>query len=392
MSRTGKIVAISASLLIVVTLAAFVLGVGWLMAFYPDERGNGTGRVVEFDVSPGISARTLGQRLYEKGLVKDPMIFALYVRVIGADRKLRAGRIRLQDSMSVRQVLQRVAKGIGFAQMRITIPEGYTRFDIADTLELWGLCDRKAFLKATEEPSLLKEFNIDAPSAEGYLFPDTYQLQDGLVEQEIVTRLISNFHRRVGALLTQYPEAVAKLKNEMGWGLRDVVTLASIVEKEAADRLEQPIIAGVFLNRLRRPEFPLRRLQADPTVAYGCRLASEASPPSPGYNGKVSVQASNESAAVVAKQQYSCDWLHGKQITRAMTQDADNPYNTYKLEGLPPGPISNPGLNAIRAVLNPAQHNYFYFVVGASGKHRFSETIDDHNRAVKQYRKIESRR
>jgi UPF0755 protein len=284
--------------------------------------------------------------------------------VFGADRKLNSGRVLLQDSMSVREIVQRLASGFGYAQLRVTIPEGYTRFDIAAILQRWRICQSKSFLQATEDATILEQFEIDQTNAEGYLFPDTYELKEGLDAKNVVNRMLTNFRRRLGSLSQRHPHALSRLKEEMGWGLHQVVILASIIEKEAKDPSEQPIIAGVFFNRLRRPEFPLRRLQADPTIAYGCRIAPELSK--------------------------ACTQFNGKQITRAMIQDENNPYNTYRFEGLPPGPISNPGLGALRAVLQPTEHDFFYFVVSASGRHRFSKTIAEHNRAVQTYRKLES--
>ena len=137
-----------------------------------------------------------------------------------------------------------------------------------------------------------------------------------------------------------------------------MITLASIVEAEAAVAAELPVIAGVFLNRLRDPEFRPKRLQADPTVSYGCRLQ----PSLP-----------------------SCAGFDGRRITRAMLAGADNPYNTYRHEGLPPGPVGNPGLAAVEAVLAPAEHDYLYFVARGGGRHAFSATLEEHNRAVERY-------
>jgi UPF0755 protein len=351
---------------VIAILTASILALGWLTIVYPEQRGTGSGRVVEVAISKGSSARVVAENLHEKGVVSRPEIFALYVRVIGADRKLNSGRVLLQDSMRVREIVQRLASGFGYAQLRVTIPEGYTRFDIAESLQRWGICQREDFIEATEDATILKQFKIAQASAEGYLFPDTYELKDGLDAKTVLARLVTNFRRRMHSLSRQYPHALSRLKEEMGWQLHQVVILASIVEKEAADPAEQPIIAGVFFNRLRRPEFPLRRLQADPTIVYGCRIAPESSS--------------------------ACTQFNGKDITRAMIQDENNPYNTYRLEGLPPGPISNPGLDALRAVLKPTEHDFFYFVVSTAGRHRFSKTVTGHNRAVRAYRTVESGR
>lgn len=352
------------TILAVAFITGLIFALGWLTIVYPDRRFAGSGRAVEVAISKGSSARAVARYLADQGVIGEPAIFALYVRLIGADRKLNSGRVMLQDSMSVREIVQRLASGFGYAELRVTIPEGHTRFDIADSFERWGVCRKEAFIKATADEALLGRYNIKAANAEGYLFPDTYQLKEGTDEKSVLARLLANFQRRIETLEHRHSQAFARLKSEMDWERHQVLILASIVEKEASDLSEQPIIAGVFFNRLRRPEFPLRRLQADPTVAYGCRIAVEPSS--------------------------ACARFDGNQITRAMTQDESNPYNTYRLEGLPPGPISNPGLDAIRAVLEPAEHNYFYFVVSSAGRHRFSETVAEHNRAVQAYRKNES--
>jgi UPF0755 protein len=155
---------------------------------------------------------------------------------------------------------------------------------------------------------------------------------------------------------------MARLRREHRFTAHDVLILASIVEKEARVPEERPVIAGVFLNRLRSETFlPRRRLQADPTAAYGCLADPTCAP--------------------------SCAGWNGRSITRRMLQDPANPYNTYRREGLPPGPIANPGLPSIRAVLEPERHDYLYFVVKGGGRHHFSETIEEHDRAVARYRR-----
>jgi UPF0755 protein len=156
-------------------------------------------------------------------------------------------------------------------------------------------------------------------------------------------------------LLASEPEARDRLSRELGFGLREIVILASIVEKEAHVPEELPIIAGVFLNRLRDPHFRPKRLQADPTVAYGCLLQ----PALP-----------------------SCAGFDGKRVTRIMTADPQNPYNTYRIEGLPPAPIANPGISALKAVLHPSEHGYLYFVARGDGRHTFSANLDAHNLAT----------
>jgi UPF0755 protein len=350
--------------LLAVLLLALLVGLaalGWLLFIYPRQPGPGKGEVLAIALERGTSPETLAWRLFDRGALSRPRLFVLYLRALGADERLREGEVLLRDNMSPRALLQRLAGGFGSAEVRVTLSEGSTRFDMAGQLERWDLCRQEAFLRQTENGELLRESGIDAPSAEGYLFPDTYRLHDTLGPRELVSRLLDNFHRRLQPLLRENPEALPALKRRLGWSLHQVVILASIVEKEAAVASERPVIAGVFINRLLRPDFKPHRLQADPTVAYGCLAAAGKAAP-------------------------SCSGFDGRRVTRSMMQDTANPYNTYRHEGLPPGPISNPGLDAIRAVILPAKHDYLYFVVSGGGAHRFSATLQEHERAVEAYR------
>jgi UPF0755 protein len=255
-----------------------------------------------------------------------------------------------------RAVLRRLAALVGSDAPRVTIPEGFSRFDVADRLAARRVCARDAFLAATTDPALLASLGVPGASAEGYLFPDTYDLEPGTAPAEIVRRMVENFHARTADLFETHGPALATTRATP----HDALVLASILEKEAIVPEEQPIIAGVFWNRLRRPEFTPHRLQADPTVSYGCLVARDAAP--------------------------SCARFDGHRITRAMTNDALNPYNTYRNDGLPPGPISNPGLGAIEAALAPASHDYFYFVARGDRRHTFSRTLAEHDAAVDVYR------
>jgi UPF0755 protein len=182
-------------------------------------------------------------------------------------------------------------------------------------------------------------------------------LNDEQPASQVVRKLADNSQRRLQRLFADEASALATLERDLHFGAREVLILASIVEKEAHVQSEQPVIAGVFLNRLRDPNFRPKRLQADPTVAYGCIQQPELE---------------------------SCQGFDGKRVTRVMTADPLNVYNTYRIEGLPPGPIANPGLAALRAVLHPAEHGYFYFVARGDGRHAFSATLTDHNQAVQR--------
>ena len=353
-----------------VAVAIALGGAGWLVMVYGEEHGPGRGKLVELTLEPGVAVRTVAYRLAGQGALAEPSIFEVYARLrlagaagfnAGEPRQLRTGTIALYDDMTPAQVLQRIAYGFGAASLRVMLPEGYTRYDIAERLERFGICSAGAFIEATEDAALLAELGVAGPSAEGYLFPDTYSLREGSDPRNVVRRLVNHGRERTTKLFEEHAGALAELKGVVGLDAHDVVTLASIVEKEARVAEERPIIAGVFLNRLRDPKFTPKRLQADPTVIYGCR----AQPSLP-----------------------SCNAFDPKRpkITRAMLADADNRYNTYRLEGLPPGPISNPGRAALAAVLAATRHDYLYFVATGGGRHTFSATLDAHNTAVQRGR------
>jgi len=330
----------------------------WLVVVYPASR-EGTGRVIEVELRDGTSLPELAARLQRDGAIAHGWAWVWYARLLGAGDRLRRGTVLLSDGMSAREVLQRLAEGFGAAPIKVTIPEGYTRYDVGALFQRWGLCTKAELIAATENPKMLKALSIPGPNAEGYLFPDTYLLVDDYDAGSLLKQLVSNYRRRTDQLFEDSVQQMAALQRELGWGRQQVLTLASIVEREAAKRDEMPVIAGVFLNRLRDPNFKPQRLQADPTVSYGC---------------------------LVQPWLPACLAFDGRRVTRAMTSDAANRYNTYRLEGLPPGPISNPGLDAIKAVIKPAQHRYFYFVAKGGGRHAFSETLDGHNAAVAKAR------
>lgn len=340
-------------------VAGLLAALGWLVIVYPDAPGPGRGRAVAVHLAAGVSLRTLAQELAARGVVSRPRVWALYARVLGAQARLRVGTVLVRDAMRPREILQRVATGYGPVELRVTFPEGFDRFDVARELERWGVVRRDAFLRATEDASVLAALGIHASSAEGYLFPDTYTVRDDTGAERMVQRLVENAQRRTRDLLRPDTPAMRRLATELGWGVHEVVTLASIVEKEARLPEEQPVIAGVFLNRLLRAEFRPRRLQADPTVAYGCLTRTTLA---------------------------SCRTFDGRHVLPSMLDDAANPYNTYRHDGLPPGPIANPGLGAIRAVLAAQEHDYFYFVASGGGRHVFSTTLDEHQAAIRRVR------
>jgi len=355
-SDLGSGIARALSLVTLLAVLGALGATAWLFVIYPDTNGP-TSEVDEVDihVSGGTTLQQLAKALKSEGVIKDAEVWSLYMRMRGLDRHLRQGKVRFRVPMTPEEVARHATTRLGSIQVRLLIPEGYSRFEIAERLAEHGVCDADDFLDATEDASLLASYGVEANDAEGYLFPDTYEFDNDTKPRRVVERMLANWTRRYEELQEQYAEELGKRK---GWTTHDIVTLASIVEKEAAVPAERPRIAGVFWNRLSSKRFlPRRRLQADPTVQYGCVAVPEAAP--------------------------SCEDFDGR-ITRAMLDDPENPYNTYRHSGLPPGPISNPGKAAMAAVINPEEHDYYYFVARGGRQHHFSETLRQHNIAVRR--------
>ena len=289
-----------------------------------------------FFLSPGSGIHRVAADLETAGLLQHPRVFALIVRLKGLDRRIKAGEYRLSPRMSPLQILEILSAG-RVVTHPIAIPEGYTRRQIADLFHEKGLADRETFLAVTADSEVIRAWGVNGDTLEGYLFPDTYQVARGLSGREVVDILVGHFQAVVAPLRDRMEAARLSLE--------EVITLASIVEKETGQPEERPLIASVFLNRLKKG----MRLQSDPTVIYGLQ----------DFDGN---------------------------LTRKHLQ-TPTPYNTYVIRGLPPGPIANPGRAAILAVLEPAQTDFLYFVSKNDGNHYFSRSLAEHNRAVDQYQR-----
>lgn len=285
-------------------------------------------------IRSGMSAREVADALHDAGVIRNPNYFLGVARVFGADTKIQAGTYAVQSNESSLDVLRRITQGHVLVH-RLSIPEGYSVKDVAAMLAAHGLVDEERFLQLAlgEYPAVMNGVALDR--LEGYLFPDTYEFRPGLTEEAILTILLDRFREVVSPVF---------MSARFDLTLHAVITLASIVEKEARVPVERPLIAGVYLNRL-RIGMPL---QADPTVVY---------------------------ALPEAPQRVLYSHL-----------EVDSPYNTYLHSGLPPGPIANPGLDAIRAVLHPARTDYLYFVAKSDGTHHFSVTYEEHREAVRMFR------
>jgi UPF0755 protein len=337
------------------TLAALAL-LGVLFGFVGWARGNGpgSGQRLVLDVPAGMGAAELSSLLVERGVLRRSFPFALYFRLF--TRGVAPGRHVLRDDLSPRALAQRLSRSPSRTARKVTIPEGWNFRQVSGRLAELEVCDPESFETAVFDPTLRAELGILGPSFEGYLFPATYELHVDMEPRTLIVQLVAETRKRLAKLVAEHPGAVADLAQKDGFGEHEIVTLASIIERESGDPAEDAVIAGVFFNRLRDPDFrPARSLQSDPTAAYGCLVAPDGAPSCGAYRG---------------------------QVLPAMLRDAQNPYNTYRRPGLPPGPISNPGESALRAVLSPAKSDYLYFVAAGGGRHRFSRTFEEHRQAV----------
>lgn len=303
-------------------------------------------RTVRFVVRPGESGAEIAANLERAGLVRSAWSFRLVARLRGAQGDLRAGEYELRPNMASGEIVEILRSG---SDNRFTVLEGWRLAEIADALERRGLAKRDEFLALARSGDFEGEFLRSRPpgaSLEGYLFPDTQEILPGTPTREIVQLMLDNFGRR---FTTEMRDVAA----QRGLTVHQVVTLASVVEREAAVADERPLIAGVLFNRMRRG----MKLQIDATVQY---------------------------AAAGVEPSYSPAGYWKKGLTQADLA-VDSPYNTYRYAGLPPGPIANPGLASIRAVLEPAETDYLYFVAKPDGSHAFARTLKEHNENVARY-------
>ena len=329
---------------------------GLLLFAWSFVHGPGAAKTEHFEVLPNEDSGSLAARLAQAQLISSPGLFSAYRRVLNPSLELAPGLHVVRGDLSARELLRRLARVPGRAAAHVVVPEGFNHVQLADRLQTLGVCDAEDFRRAVRDTEHVKQLGITATSAEGYLFPATYELLSDSTPSAVVAVLVGKAQERLRKLQGELSAQFAARQTEHGLSAHDVVVLASVIEKEAAREDEKPLIASVFLNRLIDPTFrPLRMLQSDPTASYGC-LVQDPMPTScsPG------------------------------RPTPAMLRDASNPYNTYRHPGLPPGPISSPGEAAIRAVLTPAKTDYLYFVAQGGGRHRFSRTFSEHRGAIEQ--------
>jgi UPF0755 protein len=329
---------------------------------YPDTPHEGTAETVPVPVEPGMSFPRIASLLADRGIIDRPRWFRLYAMQRGVTTKVRSGEYALRGNMTPREVLDTLLAGVKEATVRVTIPEGLHMLEIFDLIAGAGVAPAGELEKLARDPEFLAGHGIDGETADGYLFPDTYQFRVPSRPAEVLAAMIEQ-HRLVwDRIRRQYPREIEKLRRRLGWTDRDILIMAAIVEKEAAVAAERPRIAQVFINRLTSPSFQPRTLDTDPTIRYGCMVP-------------------------LTKSEGCRKWDPTQRLRRAQLDDRDNPYNTYQHEGLPPGPICNPGEAALTATVNPDGSNFFFFVARNDGTHVFSRTRQEHERAVDQYQR-----
>ena len=322
-----------------VALVLVVLAVGttYLILFASNTTALSSERTVL--IPRGASFKTVLDSLESSGVLRVRWTLSLAGRVLGRTKTMKVGKYLFPRGLSNMAILADLAEGKSRILISLPIPEGWrmerTALQCAKSLGI----DAQRFISLCDNSSFRKELGIDARSIEGYLMPDTYKFLWQVSEEEVIERMVGEFRKF-------YSDSLKRRQGELGLSLKEVLTLASIVEGEAVLDRERPVIAGVYLNRIKKK----MRLEADPTVQY---------------------------ALTENKRRLTYSDLR-----------IDSPYNTYLYYGLPPGPINNPGRKSILAALYPERHSFLYFVADGTGGHVFSRTYDDHQKAVKSYRRF----
>jgi len=323
------------ALLLLVIAGSFA--VRYAIDFFLERPGPPVVAPIRIDVAAGEPFRVTARKLEDAGLVPNALVLTLWARLRGIDRQIQHGAYQFTEALPPIALVEKMKSGEAMV-IRVTLPEGGTAHDLAIALEHGSLGESARFLSLAHSPEFAHTLGIPAAGLEGYLFPDTYFFSPLDNPEKILGAFVARFQK----VFT--PEMAAEA-NLAGFTVHEIVTLASVIEKETAREDERPLVAAVFRNRLRL-HMPL---QADPTVIYGIE----------NFNGN---------------------------LTRK-DLETPTPYNTYTEGGLPPGPIANPGRQSLLAALRPADTSYLYFVSREDGSHEFSSTLADHNRAVNRYQR-----
>lgn len=286
-------------------------------------------------IPSGQSLKTTTEALFKYRIITSPFKFNMFARLKGYDKQLKAGEYALSATMSPMQIMEKLVKG-EVELYKITIPEGFNIYQIADLMAKAGLVQYSSFITAATDAELAHKNGINAETFEGYLFPETYYFPKKVSVDTILSTMVNRFWR----VFNSQWRARA---DQLGFSIHQIVTLASIIEKETGVKSERPLISSVFHNRLKKK----MRLESDPTVIYGLKS----------FDGNL----------------------------KRSHLERPTPYNTYKISGLPVGPIANPGAESLEAALYPAETKFIYFVSKKNKTHQFSTNLKDHNQAVLKY-------
>jgi UPF0755 protein len=329
---------------------------------YPERPHAGSGADVTVKIAKGMRFPEVAETLAGAGVVDRPTWFRLYALHRGLANRVRAGTFTFKDNMPPRDVLDLLVKGVEEIDVAVTIPEGKNLLEVLALIGAAGVADAGELEALARDPEWLKQAGIEGDTVEGYLYPDTYRFKKPSSPKIVLETMVKQHRIVYDELAKKHARALDHLKKQLGWGDREIVVLASIVEKETGDPAERPRVASVFENRLTLATFPSRRLDTDPTIRYGCTVPRE-------------------------KSKACREWDPAGRLHRAQLDDADNPYNTYQHAGLPPGPISNPGRASLEAAMVPEQTAYLYFVAKDERTHVFSKTREEHERWVQKYQR-----
>jgi len=318
--------------LIGATLAALGL---WHIKRFINSPADASGQEQVIVIETGKSLKAISKLLAQKKIVTDDTLFTLLVRYKKTARKIQAGEYSLSSTMTPEQILTTLVQGRVLLH-RLTIPEGMNLEQTAHIVESSGFGSKQDFLALAASPQFAEKLQINADTLEGYLFPETYFFRRDTPQRQIIRQMVQRFNE------VYTPQWQARTR-DLGFSIHEIVILASIIEKETGDSSERPVIASVFHNRLKRG----MRLESDPTVIYGI----------PDFNGN---------------------------ITRKDLETTTE-YNTYRIKGLPKGPIANPGKLSLEAALFPASTDFLFFVSRNDTTHKFSKNYEEHKRAVRRY-------
>jgi UPF0755 protein len=316
-------------LFVIVSFSASIFAGFQFLNSSPNEKISST----QFTIEKGQNIERIANNLKRKGFIRSELFFLALIRLSGNARTVKSGQYNLHSGMRSTEILQKFVRGV-VATIKFTIPEGFIIRQIADLLEKEGVVSAEEFIAATENSRILEKYKIPFNNAEGFLFPDTYIVAKDLSAEQIVDFMIERFFSNLRNISSREYE-IEEMKK--------MVIIASLVEKEAQLESERPVISAVFYNRLEKG----KRLESCATIQY----------------------------------------ILGKTKERLLYSDLriDSPYNTYLNGGLPPGPISNPGLGSLKAAIEPADVDYLFFVSKRDGSHFFSATYEEHLEAIRRY-------